>query len=269
MIDTIRATISEAVRCDMLTTKLYLQQYLEILNPKVEQNFKWKGLESYLWNIWNPTISKYEDAGDVWEELCDKTITNPKSRDELAEIYENDLFDEQVIKALNREGITTNRNRHWVRILTPRNPFPGIYFTTRLLEVEDKLYLDLSLSSYQLNRTSDEEAKEQQLNLFSIIGQSAPFYFIKDFINKNARELWLSNEGDVIFEKGRRPNSNRVFDTEIKLLFEVTVSELYLICVDKKATEVFQLFITSILQIYKVANQNSLLEEKPLGLGLV
>lgn len=257
LITALENTLEEAHRRDMQATRMYLEQYLEILNPEVENDFVWRGMERLLWDMWNPKISEYDDALEIWETLVDELISHPDDEELLDTYYESDLFSQRVIQTLSQEGIDTRRNSQWARVKLPRNQYQNFYLTAWLCFNDNGPYLAINLSCWQEKNTSEEIAEAQYGKLLDLVTSTKLFAGLTEALSdiENYKRVWWSSESKVLSKVKRRDSSRRKFDMLVSLQHPVSLEDLKAICAEGRNPPVFEAYVSNLMELFSQANQ--------------
>lgn len=257
LITSVESTLEEARRKDMGATRMYLEQYLEILDPDVGDDFFWTGMESVLWNMWNPEIYRCDDGGDYWAELFSEMELDEKTSGRVEGFEVDELFVQAVITELARSGIECNRNKTWARVRLPKNKFTYFYMGLWFTDYEDQLYLAIEIScwggrdSYQV-----KEPELQQEKVFDTVKKAKSFSGLGDCVDDlvEFKNLWFDTNKDVIKKINRRSGSKRIYDSGYCLVRPVSIDDLRLICVDENKPNIFNEYIEDVKDIFELCN---------------
>jgi len=257
LVDTIRETLSIACQRDMMSIRLYLEQYLEILEPKVDEQFLFADLEKYLWRAWNPKIEQYEHAEEYFNKCVESYIEDEVHSQALYSYHHTDLYNRAAMNILQKHQIPTRLNSGWLRIF-PYYQDKNFYLWTDLWDIDGQLFLSIGLEVVQPKTMSDKQAKVQQNFLIKIIQESKLFTTLHSYNHLDEyKEIWVNQDNEVVKDKLYHSNSTKIYNSTVRYLHQVSFDELEAICTLKTYPQTFIDFLAELIELIELINQNS------------
>jgi len=258
LVEAVRETLDVARQKDMLATKLYLEQYLEIIEPKVKDEFLFSGLEKQLWHSWNPAMDDYDDANDVFDSLVEEHIEDENHQIALIGFYYGELFNRRVISALEDHygQIDTKLNQGWLRIL-PRCPYKDLYLWTMLLEHEGDLYLTINFYSSQDPKAQLEKVELQKAYTIRTLSRSLLAEPLQSITDLNSfREIWIDQNLDVVKKISCKEGLKYPHNFKVCYLRKIDINALENICTFQDSEE-FDLMIEELTGFIDLISQTN------------
>jgi hypothetical protein len=257
LVEAVSNTLDEARRRDMQATRMYLEQYLEILDPDMCDGFLWHGMEKNLWDLWNPEICRYDNAGEVWDALVENIEVSESDQNSLDRFQVDELFNQAVIQELSEHGIETSRNQLWTRIKLPRNPYKYFFLNSWFCDHDEQLYIAIKLSSWQGRNDSEQTSVAQQKLVFDTVSEDVSFSGLTEQLEDLARakDVWWSTEKKIVKKWGRLSNSKRNYDSSFTLLHPVSMEDFKAICIAEEKPPVFDMYIQNLLSLFNKCNR--------------
>ncbi len=258
LVGAIRDTVNDAKKKDMLATKLYLEQYLDIIEPEVKEEFIFSGLENYLWDSWNPAMDKYEEANDVFDSLVEKSIDDGELRDNIIGFQYSELFLRRVKESLGRyfNELNVKLNQGWLRIL-PMSRYKDFYFSTRIFEdaKEGEIYLMINFRAYQNRKASLEHAKEQKDFMLGVLKDS----ILKESLDaieslESCKELEINQDLEVVEEIYHKNDAKYPHEFNLHYSRSIDVEALKSICTLEESEE-FDLMMNDLIGFIKLIDK--------------
>jgi hypothetical protein len=254
-VEAVKETVNIARQKDMLATKLYLEQYLDIIEPEVESEFSFSGLEKELWESWNPAMDDYEDAYEAYDTLVEDLIKGDDHKGALWGYYYSDVFGRRVKKEL--EGCTNRLqiklNQGWLRIL-PMSRYKDFYFSTKIFEDvrEDKIYLLINFRAYQNRKATLEYAKEQKDFMLEVLKNS----ILKESLGvvqnlESCKEIGVNQDFEVVEEIYHKNDARYPHDFSVHYRRRIDIEALKNICTLEESVE-FDLLMKDLIGFIKL-----------------
>lgn len=244
-INALEDTLGLARRKDMMATSLYIEKYLEILQPDPEPHSMLFNLKSQLWDLWNPEVQKQDPEEKYFYELVEDYIESQEVKDALFEFDYHMLVDWSIYEATKklRNG-KVKVNSGWVRFI-PNNCSKDIYLSSSLKQVNDTFYLCIRLESWQNPKSTLEESKNQYIELISALKKHSKVNTIIDNLNQLDQTLTLTIDDNdnqpIVMEEVKRPDNSRVrYKFSLSYLRKVDFDMLKDICVSKNKPRIFE-----------------------------
>lgn len=237
LINAISETLREASRKDMQATRLYLEHYLQVLQPDPEDYELLKGFRAELWDLWNPEVAQVDPDAEYFEELLEKYVGSVHYNSLISSFHYHLLFDWAVAEAAESIGnIRVRVNSGWVR-LNLNNNYKNLYLSTFLHEEENgQLYMAIELRSWHDTKISEQESKVQYDFL-----RDALFLHpsIKDSLNElsdpdDLRYITLVKDGGTLLKRNHPKNCKTPFDLSLTWLWPIDQQTLKIICTQGK-----------------------------------
>lgn len=229
LINALEQTLQEARSKDMQATRLYLEQYLEILQPNLEGLERLRDLREELWSFWNPEVAEIDPYGEHFVKLVNSYIDSEENQELLNSNYNyNILFDWAVIEAVDLMPIITTRlNKGWIRIIL-NNSFKNLYLSTCLYEANNCIYMDIIVNSWHDSKLPKADVKPQYELVKKAVQKNRFSKDIKDF--DNLRFLRVTNK-DKILERVNHPsNCKTPYQLKTHYSWEINFEQLKSIC---------------------------------------
>ncbi len=246
LVKAVRDTVSDALKKDMLATKLYLEQYLEIIEPEVKDEFLLAGLEKELWGSWNPAMDDYEDAYKAYESLVEDYIEGEDHQVALWGYYYSEVFDRRVKQELEgySSHLHTKLNQGWLRIL-PHCRYKDFYFWTSVFEGENEgeIYLTINFQAYHNRKASLEKAEEQKAFLIQLLNNSVlakPMNSIESI--ESCKILRINQDLEVVEEIHHKDDNKYPHEFRVHYRRSIDTEALKNICT-LEASEEFDLMM--------------------------
>lgn len=239
LIEAVSDTIITARQKDMLATKLYLEQYLEVIEPEVSDGFIFSGLEKELWDSWNPEMDTYSDANDIFDSLVEKSIDDEDLKNNLIGFQYDELFLRRVKQELEgySNQLNTKLNQGWIRIL-PRCRHKNFYFWVSVFESNNELYLTISFQAYHNRKASLEKAEEQKAFLIQLLNNSAlakPMNSVESL--ENFKMLRINQDLEVTEEIRHRDDTKYPHEFRVHYSRRIDMEALKNICTLEESEE--------------------------------
>ena len=263
LIDACRDTLEIACNKDMLLTRAYLQQYLEILDPEVTDDFLFTGLEKPLWNAWNPEIASLDDDAKTFFSLVDEYIEDESHHQALYDFEYHELFDRAVMSSLQRSGDFSCRlNQGWVRVSPVNCFFRDLYLWVSLFELDDTLFFGIGMECWTRKEMSAQEALAQKRFLLDVLQKSniASALDLVDDLSR-CKELWVNQDVQCIYQQMHRANSKRPNDFKVMFLREVSMKTLKQSCVAYHKPDEFEQMLADVQHFVGLMNNPALMTE--------
>lgn len=255
LVEGVRETINIARQKDMLATKLYLEQYLEIIEPYVKDDFLFSGLERELWDSWNPEMERYEDANEVFDLLVDEYVADEEHKSALWEYYYCDVFGRRVKQVLEgwSSQLHIKLNLGWLRII-PVCRYKDFYFSTSIFENEEegRIFLVTNFRAYQNRKASFEYAKEQKEFMLRVLKGSIlrePISTIKSL--EICKALRINHDLEVIEEVYHKNDAKYPCDFSVHYRRSIDIEAFKRICTLEDSKE-FDLLIDDLIGFIKL-----------------
>lgn len=250
LIEAVRSTLAEARRNDMQATRLYLEQYLEILQPDPKAFDLLKDYRSELWTLWNPEISReFDPNAEYFTELLEKYIVAVDDRDLLNSFEYHLLLDwavaESVAFSETMSNVSIRINSGWVR-LRPKNSPNNFYLLTYLDEGEDgQLYLVIKLRSWHDTRAPIKESKAQYQLLHKALAEHKQIgQWYRDLSEPDALRFVtlnnMDNEVEVVSKRGQPSNCKTPYDLSIVWRWPISLQTFEQIARGQHQPEIFR-----------------------------
>ncbi|GGY39086.1 hypothetical protein GCM10011297_10360 [Bacterioplanes sanyensis] len=267
LVNALDMTLDLAVRKDMQATRMYLEQYRDILAPEVEEQYPWRGLENILWNTWNPSYIEYDDAWKVWDKLAEKAIDDPDIFEDLAAFDTEQLFDQAVLEALEDvDNCSVRRNSGWVRIEPSKCQLKHFYLFSNLWFGPEGLYMGLNLQSWHDPKGQVEEQEKQHQLALQVLANSRWGSFCgspEQWPSLSRIELTFSRDESSEFIvkdlklRNRSESSKRTHGVVINIKLPIELSELKQACCSDEMPKVFTQYIAEAEALVESINKLS------------
>ncbi len=255
LVEAIQDTVSSARQKDMMATRLYLEQYLEILEPEVGEEFIFAGLESQLWNSWNPAMEAYEDANDIFDSLVEEYIEVESLQVALCGYYYSEVFDRRVKQKLDNYSsqLITKLNQGWLRIL-PQCQYKDFYFWTSLSENNGETFLTINFQSHQRPKASMEQAKKQKYFVLGVLNKSILVKPLNKIENLDrCKEIGVNQDFEVIQETLHKDDSKYPYEFKVRYMRKIDVNSLESICTLEESED-FDLMLEELTDFVELIN---------------
>lgn len=224
LINAISETLREACRKDMQATRLYLEHYLQVLQPDPEDYELLKGFRAELWDLWNPEVAQEDPDAEYFEELLEKHVGSEHYKNLLSSFNYYLLFDWAVAEAAQSIGnVTVRVNDGWVR-LKLNNNYKNLYLFTYLHEEENgQIYMAIKLRSWHDTKIPEQESKAQYGFLRDALSQHPS---IKKSLNElsdpdDLRYITLVKDGDTLLKRNHPNGCKTPFDLSLTWLWPI------------------------------------------------
>ncbi len=258
LVEAVRETLNIARQKDMLATKLYLEQYLEIIEPEVNGEFLFPGLEKQIWDSWNPAMNDYDDANDIFDSLVEEHIEDEDHQIALFEFDNVELFNRRVMCALEDHygQIDTKLNQGWLRI-SPRCPYKDLYLTTQLLMHKGETCLAVIVNSNQAPKAPIEKVKMQKAYTIRALISSLLAKPLKSIEDLNSfREIWIDQNLNVVKSIPCKEGLKYPHNFKVCYLRKVDINALENICTSQDSSA-FDLMIQELTSLIDLISQTN------------
>lgn len=243
LIGAVNKTIDEARRKDMQATRLYLEQYMEVLQPEPKDFDFLKQYRKELWDLWNPEIARVDPEAKGFDKLLEKHVTSEKHRDLLNSFNYHMLFDWVVSESvMSCKGLSVRVNSGWVR-LRPEGSPKNLYLSTYLCEEESgQLYMATVISSWQDRKLPLKDSEAQHALVCKALSEHHEVgkWFKNLGDHKSLRvAILVKGNDDPLVERNHPTNCNTHFQLCVHWLWPIELEMLKKIVLNEKP-DVFQ-----------------------------
>lgn len=243
LVKAVARTLEQARLHDMQATRLYLEQYLEILQPDPDDYELLKECKPELWSLWNPEVAKADPEANLFNSLLEEYVSSDWLRDLLESFNYHMLFDWIVSDvAKSMLGLTARVNSGWVRLTRggcPRN----IYLSTYLHEESSgQLFMGISIESWQGTKTPIDEAKKNYNLLRKAISEHSEVgqRFNGEVDMDGLRYVSLVKDGEVLKQRNHQPESKTKYKFTFNWLWSIDHEVLERIITGDSKPEIFK-----------------------------
>ncbi len=260
LIESLQQTLVEARRKDMMNTRLYLEQYLDILAPAPKEQSILEGLEKQLWQLWNPKIENIDIEAKYFNILVEKNIDDEGHRDELYGYHYSQVFDRKVEAALDQysASLYPKLNQGWVRAIPNKCEFKDLYLWAALWHVDNKVYQVINLRSYHDLKKDDSMVAKQTGFMLDVISKSKYSKSLDAIGNiSDCKKILVTDGIESPSIDARRANGKRVHDIVVRFAQEITFETLENILTTDKSVDEFDTLIKNVVEFADLINSNS------------